>query len=197
MSEPLRITDARAAAALADPRRRRILLALVPGERSASELEAETQTPLNLLHYHLGRLLAARLVRVARVAARSGRPVKFYRAVATAFLVPAELSAVLPGAAQAVRLRAALDRSLARSVEGVLYWHDGTGPRMRLLRDPHSAQEATELWLELRLTERDFAALGEELRALLGRYARRPQRGARSCLVHAAAVRVQRGPKGR
>ncbi len=111
LAEPMHIRTAKAAAVFANPRRRRMVLVLAARDLSLSELSAATDMPLNLLHHHMRTLLELDLVRVCRVRARPGRPVKIYRAVAPSFFVPAELVGAPPGGAQSTRLRAALERS--------------------------------------------------------------------------------------
>jgi hypothetical protein len=186
MREKLDIDDSRAAAVLETPRQRRILLLLVERARSTSELSRLVHAPLNLLHHHLRKFVALGLVRIEREEARAGSPVKFYRATARSFFVPAELMKELPGARQDLQLRESLARSFALSLQGTVYFHDGQGPRMRLVRKPDRRTTTAELWLELHLSEAAASALEQELRALLHRFESRPGRGSRRYLVHAA-----------
>ena len=190
MRETTRIVDPRAAAVFASPRQRKILLSLVAEERSLSQLARLTETALNLLHHHLRKFLRLGLVRIARVQARAGAPIKYYRATARSFFVPAELMEADPGAALNAQLRELLARSLTRSVEGVAYSHDGKGPRMRLVRDADPRTLATELWVDLQLSEADAAALAQDLKTLLHRYEARAGRKRRRYLVHAAIAAV-------
>jgi hypothetical protein len=197
--ETLRITSARAAAVFAAARQRKILLSLIERERSPSELGRLTDTPLNLLHYHVGTLLRLGLVRVARIQARAGAPIKYYRAVARSFFVPAELLRARPGVELAARLRERLEKGLAGCVQGVHYSHDGVGPRMRVVEDAGRGSFATEIWLELRLSAGDASEMDAALRALLRRFDRRSQETGRRYLVHAAFAPVQhvRRPRSR
>jgi hypothetical protein len=178
------ITDARAAAAFGSGRARRILFALMAGECSLSELAATSQTPLNLLHHHIRKLIGLGLVRIAGERRRAGAPIKLYRASARAFFVPAELAGP-PTKDVDTRLRDQLEQSFARSCRGVLYSLDGTNVRMELVRDPDFTAHAFEFWSEVALSEADASALANELRLLLRRYADRPS-GRRRYLVHAA-----------
>ena len=188
MRETLEIVDPRAAAVLAAPRQRKILLSLIEQERSLSQLARLTGNPLNLLHHHLRKLTRLGLAKVARTEARAGSPIKYYRATARAFFVPAELLGEGPGAGLTSRMRDLLARSLARDVQGVVYSHDGEGPRMRQVRDANPGTLAVELWAELALSRADAAALADELRALLHRFEARSRRAParRGYLVHAA-----------
>jgi hypothetical protein len=167
------------------------LLSLVDEERSLSQLSRLTQTPLNLLHHHIRKFMLLGLVRIARVQARAGAPIKYYRATARAFYVPAELMNADPGAALASQLRDLLARTLARAVQGVVYSHDGKGPRMRLVKDADPRTLAMELWLELHLSQADAAAMAGELRALLHRFEACSHKPNRRYLVHAALAATQ------
>jgi DNA-binding transcriptional ArsR family regulator len=186
MSESLKIEDPKTAAAFGHPRRRRILLELAGREGSASEISAATDTPLSLLHHHLRQLLALNLIRIVRTRARPGRPVKYYRAVAKEFFLPAELIDQLPGAANTARLREALDKSQAARVAGVIYSSEDGRHRMRLVLDRDRGPLTIERWLELRLSDEDAAALAADLKEVLDRYALRTQPGRKAYIVHAA-----------
>ncbi len=191
MRESANIVDARAAAVFAVPRQRRILLSLIDQERSLSQLASLTETPLNLLHHHLRKFLRLGLVRIERQEKRAGAPIKYYRATARAFFVPAELMGAELGAGLNSRLRELLARSLSRTLRGAIYSHDGKGPRMRLVREAGSRASTAELWMELRLSRADAAALVDELRALLHRFEARSRKTHRRYLVHAALAPEQ------
>jgi len=183
--ETVRITTAQAASVFGAARQRKILLSLIERERSLSQLERLTRTPLNLLHHHVGKLMQLRLARIARVEARAGAPIKYYRAAARRFFVPAELMGANPGAELTSRLQQRLERSLAGFVKGVEYSHDGNGPRMRLVKEPGHAV-VTDLWLELRLSDADAAALDAELRGVFRRFEARSKSAHHPYLVRAA-----------
>jgi len=190
MRENLNIADPRSAAVLESPRQRRILFLLVDRPRSLSELSRLTQAPLNLLHHHVRKFVSLGLARIEREEARSGSPIKFYRATARGFFVPAELMKQAPGASLSFQLRESLARSLALSLQGAVFFHDGQGPRMRLVREPDRRATAAETWLELHLTEAAASDLARDLRALLDRFQARPAKGGRRYLVHAAIAPV-------
>jgi hypothetical protein len=82
------VTDPKAAAVLADPRRAMFLYPFVGRERCASDVATAYGLPLNTLMYRLGRLCALGLLEVTRVEPRAGRAIRFYRATADAFFVP-------------------------------------------------------------------------------------------------------------
>ena len=190
MQETANIADRRAAAVFSAPRQRNILLLLVDEERSLSQLARLTETPLNLLHHHIRRFMRLGLVRISRKRARAGAPIKYYRATARAFFVPAELMRAEPDAGLTSRLRDLLARSLARTLQGVVYTHDGKAPRMRLVRDAAPGLVAAELWVQLGLSEADAAALGADLQALLRRFEARSRKARRLYLIHAAIAPV-------
>jgi hypothetical protein len=184
--ETAEISDPAAAAVFGNARQRKIVLALIPAERSLSELAVIAGMPLNLLHHHMRKFLRLGLVAITRRQPRSGAAIKFYRATAGAFFVPAELASMGSGEAMASRLRMALDRSRARGAKGVLYLHDEAGPSMRLVRDPDYTMTAVELWRELRLRDEDAAELAEAFRALLRGFEARSTPAGRTYIVHAA-----------
>ena len=190
MLDSLTIDDPAAAAVFAHARQRRILLALVAQERSLSQLSRATGTPLNLLHHHIGKLLRLGLARVTREARRAGSPIRFYRAVARAFFVPAEAMASPPGADMQRHLRELLDRSLLSTLKGVRYSHDGSGPQVRLVEEADALRAGAEVWLDLRLSSQEASAFTTELQQLLQRVAARSTSGGRRYLVHAAVAAV-------
>jgi len=186
MRENLDIADPRAAAVLANPRQRRILLLLVDQARSLGELSRLADAPLNLLHHHLRKLMALGLARIEREQPRAGPPVKLYRATARSFFVPAELMKEAPGAALSAELREALAQSLVRSWKGTIYFHDGQGPRMRVLTEPDRRGTTAETWLELHLSDAAASELARKIRSLLERFQSRSSERHRRYLVHAA-----------
>jgi hypothetical protein len=125
-------------------------------------MEPSSSEALNLLHHHLRKLVFLGLVRIEREEARPGAPVKFYRATARSFFVSAELMKQVPGASQHVELRESLARSLALSLQGVVFFHDGQGPRMRLVREPARRATVGEIRLELHLSEAAASELEQE-----------------------------------
>ena len=190
MRETLPITDPKAASVFASPRQRRILLSLIEDERSLGQLAERTEVPLNLLHHHIRKFIRLGLVNLAREQTRAGAPIKYYRATARAFFVPAELSDAKGNTALTTRLRELLERNRAAAHQGTLYSHDGKGPRMRMVREPSHRASATEYWLDLQLTETEAKALADELHALLQRFeaasATSTRRARRRYLIHGA-----------
>jgi hypothetical protein len=190
LQETARIVDRRAAAVFSAPRQRKILLSLVGEELSLSQLAHLTETPLSLLHHHVQRFMRLGLVKISRRQARAGAPIKYYRATARAFFVPAELMRAELDAGSTTLLRERLAKTLARTLRGVIYTHDGNAPQMRVVRDEASRVVAAELWMELRLSETDAATLAADLRALLHRFEARSRKTRRRYLIHAALAPV-------
>jgi DNA-binding transcriptional ArsR family regulator len=173
----------------ADPLRRRILLLLAGCELNLSALAQETGARLNLLHYHLKRLVEAGLVVCTREQARAGRPVRHYRALHSAFFVPDALLAERPGRAVARALDSALENARARGGGGTLFDIDERGrPRMRRLDETEGAA-AFEIVRLLQLDPGDAAALAGELSALVRRYEGRAGSRRSEWIVRAALAR--------
>ena len=186
MLESLEVAEPAAAAVFGSQSQRHIVLGLVDRERTLSELAQLTGMALNLLHHHVRKLERLGLISIARHSPRAGASIKYYRAVAQSFFVPAELMKSLPGQGLSAKLRQQLDASLSKSVRGVLFTHDEAGPRMRLIKEDHARGDAFELWFQLRLTREDALALEEELKAALKHFEGRSSPEGRPFLVHAA-----------
>lgn len=190
LSGALRINDPGQATAFENPLRCRLLVACAHEELSLSHLEKRFNVPLPKLHYHMGRLLRARLMMISRTQPRPGRAIRYYRAIAEKFLVPHSLLADPPGENWATELRRLLrdendrddDLSLlyAPAVDGNL--------RIRLVRDEHAGPARTfERWRLMKLNASQRTALARELSDLIERYAAlEPVKGAERYLVHAA-----------
>ena len=189
MEARLTITTKAAAAIFSSPRQRKILLSLIERERSLSDISRATQTPLNLLHHHVSRLVGLGLASIARLEPRAGRPMKYYRAAAASFFVPAELMKAAPGEALNRRLRNLLQASLARSIKGCAYSAEGGRPKMRIVRGEGDEQLAAEFWLELRLGRAQALALTEDLHAVLKRHAALSSAPSAAYIVHVAVAR--------
>jgi hypothetical protein len=184
-SRELRVTHRAQAVALENPSRARLLMACVAQERSLSDLQRLSGQTLAKLHYHVTRLLDARLLRVSREQARGGRPIRFFRAVAECFLVPQEFLGQLPGDAMAAELRNRLQMS--RGDVSLRYSSDDRGNiRVTLVRDESGpSPKAIELWQVFKLSRQQRDALVKELRELFERYAK-AEGGSETILAHAA-----------
>jgi DNA-binding transcriptional ArsR family regulator len=187
----LRVENPLQVAAFENPLRARVLVACGAAERSLSDLGRLLGMPLPKLHYHVGRLLEAKLLAVSRTQPRGGRPVRFYRAVAERFVVPQESLPALPSEGWLAELRRSLHDEIGRAGEVALVY--GPGPeegtfQVRLIRpEPTGAPRSMELWRILQLTPRQRAALAKELAEVLERHAKAaPQPGAETFLAHAA-----------
>lgn len=184
------IKDQPTAAVFASPRQRQIVQLLIAGEMSLGDLASATDMQLSLLHYHLSHCLRLGLVEIVREKRRAGRAVKYYRAAAKSFFVPAELIVEMPGTAMNLKLRELLDLALARSLEGLNFRHDGLRPRADLVADPDLQRGTVELWLDVGLTSTDAAELASELQAVADRFRVRADAASPRYLVHLAAVKL-------
>lgn len=197
-TSPYRIGDSLQAAAFENPLRARVLIACGPQERSLSDLRQLLGVPFAKLHYHVGRLLGAKLLVVSRTQPRAGRPVRFYRAVAERFLVPQESLPALPGEALAAELRQSLRDELDRAGEVSLLYGPGLTEdafEVRLIRPEVPGPSRTmELWRILNLSPRRRAALAKELAEIIKNYAQlKPEAGAEPYFVHAAFAPKREG----
>ena len=177
-----------AAALLAHPKKRRILFAFVDRDRSLAEVSATTGVPLSLLHYHVTRMVRAGLLERGDRRARKGRPVQLYRAVASAFVVPAKLLRGRPDEALRQELRRALDREQA---DAYLFERE-EGGRVRMSRV--AAEDSNELWRVMRLDAASARELAADVRRLISSYEERlsKRNAGKPHLVHVAIVRRER-----
>jgi DNA-binding transcriptional ArsR family regulator len=187
LSRARRIRDPRSAAALGDPLRRRILLSFVARERTVAELAAAMGLEIKRLHYHVAALARLGLLRITKSRQRAGRPIKYYRASASAFFVPGDVAAELPSAHLTRQLQEALGAARRGQDDGVLYEVNEKGePRMRMVAlSPARNFASAEIWRMLALSSKDAQSLSAEIRALLEKYAKRSSGGS-SWLIHFA-----------
>jgi hypothetical protein len=173
------------AAALENRLRARLLMACATTDRSLSDLERQTGQPLSKLHYHVGRLLAAKLLRVSREQARAGRPIRFFRAVAETFIVPQELLGDPPGDGLTAELRGLLQMN--RGEVALRYAPDAQGNfTVKLVREESGhAPKAIELWRVFKLSRDQRDALAREMLELFERYSK-IEGGSEIILAHAA-----------
>ncbi len=184
------ITSMRAAAALERPTSRHILLALVAGERTLSELSQTLKLSLSLLTYHVDRLCRLDLVEIVGKTRRAGRPLKRYRAVAKQFFVPANLASRSPSNALVEELRNALERDRSRRKSTcTLYLIDDSGGRRMQRVGEAASGSAFEAWTILPMDAHGAENFANDLRALIEKYAGRKGGKAQPFLVHCAFAR--------
>ncbi|MFC4453676.1 hypothetical protein [Deinococcus sonorensis] len=182
------VSDSAAAAFLSDPRRQAYLSPFIDAEVTVSQVAHALSLPLGRAHYWTLRLLTLGLVRETRREARAGRAVRHYRAVASAFFVPfdvtgadtLETQVLVDGQVREQRFGSAIARAIAErpAGHGTLLTRDADA--VRALRrqawpDWSARPDVVNAWLERPLTEADAHALRSELHALLDRYARLPE----------------------
>lgn len=161
------------AAAFDHPLRSRLLMACARAERSLTQLARELGQPLPKLHYHLNRLVDSGLLRESRAEARPGRPIRYYRAAAEAFLISLADMAEPAAEGWARELRQSLAQQANRRDLSLLYHLDEAG-RMRVrLMDPTGAgrsSQAFDYWKVLKLTADQRKALATDIQAVMARY---------------------------
>lgn len=185
-SSLLRISDRNLARVFWDPSKRRLLLSLIDEAKSVSELAQEVQWSVGHVHYHVVDLARRKLLKVEREIRRGGRPIKYYRAVASRFLVPLELTEAAPGESLAAELRRSLLNELLSSDEpAVLFYAEDGAPRASTFGVKGKAGKAAEFWHVVRLKEEAVKAFAGELDALMQRYEAISGEG-RPYLLHAA-----------
>lgn len=183
----MRIESADRAAVFTDPKRRRILTIFMGRERSLSEAAAALAMPMNRLAHHVGSLLRLGLLLVTRERKRAGRPIRYYRAAAEAFVVPAALMARPPGDALAAELRKALAEAETLSgASDMMLSLDDQGRPLMSRSGGETETDACEYWRLLPLGRAEARALAGELRALLRKYERPAGKGAATYLAHVA-----------
>ena len=182
--------DAKQALAFANPMRVRVLMACASEEQSLTALQRRLKVPLQRLHYHVGRLLAVKLLAVSRLQHRAGRAIKFYRAVGDSFVVPSHSLSEMPGDAMTAQLRKSLREEESRASEHALLYAAGPGGKVLVKRvpaEPTASARSLELWRIMRLSAHQRQSLARELCAVLERYsAAKPELGADVFLAHAA-----------
>jgi hypothetical protein len=182
------------AAIFFQPKSLELLSVLIETERSLQQISDALAWPINTSKYQLERLCQAELVTCTREEARAGRPIRFYRAIASQFFVPYEFTpAMNPAtlleqeyAAKAKRFAHNLTTTAlkAREIHGEFDW----GVRFSLengkIRQHAAMEEAAhwnflsdedpaliDVWDEgLMLNREDAKALQLELCHLIGRY---------------------------
>jgi DNA-binding transcriptional ArsR family regulator len=188
-SRAFRVASPEAAKIFLDPKRRRILAFFLGRERSLAEAGRALAMPLNRLSHHVGTFLRLGLLVMVRVQKRAGRPIRYYRACADAFRVPAGLMRERAGDALAQELRAALAQAEAISGPGDLLFYLDEGGRPRMERSASEAEsDACEYWRVLTLNPREARELARSLAGLLRDYENRPARGSAAYLVHVAVA---------
>ena len=187
VGKPVRVRTEKAAAAFADPRRRRLMFELMRGECALQDLARAADMGLSLALYHVRRLAVLGLVREVRRKRRAGRPVRIYAATAAAFFVPAVL---MPEKDEnpMMEFRTALRQARRDDMDGgtVFFLNEGrpcmrrTGPDL----GARSGPVAFDNWRMLALSDSDARRLAADLDAVLERYSGR-RSGKRTYLIHA------------
>jgi hypothetical protein len=193
------IENPETAALMFQPKSLELLSVLIETERSLQQISDVLAWPINTSKYQLERLCRAELVTCTREEARAGRPIRFYRAIASQFFVPyAFTPAMNPAilleqeyAAKAKRFAHNLTTIALKAREAQHEWNSSEfdwGVRFSLengkIRQHAAMEEAAhwnflsdedpaliDVWDEgLMLSREDAKALQLELCHLIGRY---------------------------
>ena len=146
-----------------DPDYARMLAALMLRPWPAGQLAAHLGVPLNAAHHRVRRLLRAGLVVEDRLEARRGRPIRHYRAVADALLIPYALTPLgsleelvgLHSAEVQTHINRALVRAameLVRDEQEIGLLEVGQGSWDRRLDGHNTRRAIAEHQLEFRMT---------------------------------------------
>jgi DNA-binding transcriptional ArsR family regulator len=186
LSSSLEITDPALVRVFADSPKRRLLLSFVDRSRSVSEMARELQQPLARVHYHVTDLARLGLLKVERIEPRHGRPVKYYRAVSSRFLVPLDVLEEPPGEGLAVELRLRLREELLQSGNSAVLFHTENGrPRVCTVDGEGKSRNAAEFWQVVRFKDETIRAFAAELSELMSKYAAQSGEG-HPYLLHGA-----------
>jgi hypothetical protein len=189
LSRAFTIEDDRAAQALADHRRREILMLFAPGPRTLGEAAAASGKELRRLHHHVGRLCAAGLVEVVGERRRAGRPMKLYRAASDSFFVRDELLARPFMQSLADELAQSMLGHGFSSGRGILYTIEANGDgKAERIDEEEEPGKAISLFFLSHIRPADLPALKEELRAVVERFEKPDLPNSRPYIVHAAAA---------
>jgi DNA-binding MarR family transcriptional regulator len=150
-----------------------LLMACTRQERRLGDLARELSFPLPKLHYHVAKLIDCGLLRVHRMEARRGRPIKYYKAIAEAFLVNAADVSEQVSDVLSRELRQSMARQVNRRDSYLRYHLDELG-RFRVNQvEPEGGDlkvRVLDYWKIMRLRPERRDALAAELTALIGRY---------------------------
>ncbi|HVV65075.1 MAG TPA: winged helix-turn-helix domain-containing protein [Rhizomicrobium sp.] len=189
-STAYRIRAGKQAAAIDHPVRSRLLMACARRERSLTELARDLGQPLSKLHYHLALLKGSGLVRVSRVQRRSGRPIRYYRAIAGSFLVSLADVPEPAGEKWSRELRESLTRQANRGEMSLFFHFDEAGQMKVRLIDSSGrgrSSRAFDYWKVLSLTAEQRISLSADLAEVIARYEQAQDRDrGEMFLVHAA-----------
>ena len=160
---------------------------------SVSEGASRSSFELRRFHYYVQRLLKADLLRVESVRKRAGRPIKLYRAVASAFYVPSEVLSRRSTDGIAQELRHLLQQDEVQATAGILVSLGANmEPKVEFVTAEGRKRNGFELWRILRLRRENLGRLRRELDEVLSRYQNTHDEKGQVYLVHAAGALRER-----
>lgn len=186
------VGNSRAARILANPDVAVFLKPFMREPTTTRRAAEEFKQPIQTMHYRVQQMLQAGLLEVVKTEARRGRPIKHYRATATAFRFPLDLvpPSLLLSLTENLFWKSQLERGLQKALgespyasqmvvylngDGLLIWGsslDDLGEGAKTLKPQYPA--TLNLWTGgLRLDRADAKALQRELWELYERYAHR------------------------
>ncbi len=171
-------------------------MACAKKERSLADLSRSFGQPIQKLHFHVMKLMDAKLLSVSRVERRPGRPIRYYKAVSDAFLLSQEAMKPSVSSQFAKELRQSLESARPSDVS-VLYSVDDRGRIIvRAIPAKPKPARAQEFWTIVRLSTAQREMLAAEMKDLIARYgaASAGSRGAELLLVHAAFAPKRKMP---
>ncbi|WP_394693563.1 helix-turn-helix domain-containing protein [Hyphobacterium sp.] len=154
---------------------RHILLDLVEGPKSVSELVEATGLKMNDVYYKIRKLEAAKLIKTSSVIPRKGRPIKQYTAISKSYFVP---SIFTPSPSASTRKMVIEKIEEAEAVdEGLWVGFDNSNRRkMTRVNGSYRHARAFSNTFQLYLSADTRVDFRNELLALLNKY-RAPNQG--------------------
>ncbi|MGY2895926.1 hypothetical protein [Deinococcus sp. UYEF24] len=189
---------------LTDPVARGFLVPFIGTERSLTQAAREIGCSVQRLAYRVQQFQAAGLLRETCQQRRSGRPIKFYRAVSDGFHVPFEYTPFEDLEHMMTRLYLPFDRQRNRVIArrarqepqaGRRIYRDAMSGELNsesnnsaevLLQTQRSASPGNDVTLSVRLSDEDARRFAQEFEDLYQRLesARRPPGEGQAYLVH-------------
>ena len=198
------VRDSVQARLLTDPVARGLFAPFIGAERSLTQAAQEASCSVQRLAYRVQQFLDAGLLRETRQQRRSGRPIKFYRAVSDGFHVPFEYTPFEDVEDMMTRLYLPFDRQRNRVIArrarqqpqvGRRIYQDTTSGELNnesdngvdvLLQTQRSAAPGNDVTVSVRLSDQDAQRFAQEFEDFYQRLesARRPDGEGQAYLVH-------------
>lgn len=194
MKEPVEsreiiVRSVAAARFLAEPRAHFLVMAFVSRPRTVGDVAKSLNMPQLAAWRLTQRALKLGLLVIVSEQPRRGKPLKLYRAVAAAFVIPDELMLRMPCDLLADELRERIQMENAAHGSSHVIRADSCGePLLSQMAAEGAGDLPFEAWRILRLDRSQALALQKELGAVFDYYEARQKPNARAWLAHAAMV---------